>query len=312
MLENLRIPDGLGGLLYLAESMRNPPVLSPHRHVELELNLVARGEITYIVDGRRMTFGQRSLLWMFPAQEHQLVDRSPDASYYVAVFKPALIRDTCRGADYRALQESGVTGAPVPHCGLEASAFDLLCRLMDELLADGPDAAILNREAGFGVASDFTYRHADPDWLNAGLCHLLLLAWRLQRGRRGDRHEVELHPAVARAIQRLGQSGAPEDLALLARSCGVSPSYLSRMFRRQVGVTLTRYRNSVRLARFWQHHHRERGGGNLLESAYAAGFGSYAQFHRVFTVAYGAGPRECLQRSPSPELTGSGTPQVGA
>jgi AraC-like DNA-binding protein len=33
----------------------------------------------------------------------------------------------------------------------------------------------------------------------------------------------------------------------------------------------------------------------ITEAVYAAGFGSYAQFHRVFTAAYGRGPRECLQ-----------------
>jgi hypothetical protein len=43
--------------------MRNPPVIRAHHHAELELNLVARGEITYIVGGKRYTFGPRTLLW---------------------------------------------------------------------------------------------------------------------------------------------------------------------------------------------------------------------------------------------------------
>jgi AraC-like DNA-binding protein len=33
----------------------------------------------------------------------------------------------------------------------------------------------------------------------------------------------------------------------------------------------------------------------ITEAVYAAGFGSYAQFHRVFTQEYGRGPRECLR-----------------
>jgi hypothetical protein len=37
---------------------------------------------------------------MFPSQEHQLVDRSNDAQYYVAVFKPELINKSCRSASY--------------------------------------------------------------------------------------------------------------------------------------------------------------------------------------------------------------------
>ena len=298
MLEDLRIPGDCDGLLYLAESARNPPVLPPHRHAELEFNVVARGEITYIVDGRRMTFTQRSLLWMFPAQEHQLVDRSADARYYVAVFKPGMIRGACRGPDARPLRRRGQSGDPVLHCDLEPADLDLMCRLMDELMAGGPDPATLNREAGFGVASDFTYRHADPDWLNAGLRHLLLLSWRHQRGRHGSRREVELHPAVARAVELLRRTDAPDDFGELARRCGVSPSYLSRIFLRQVGVSLTRYRNSVRLARFWQVR-REGRSRTLLESAYAAGFGSYAQFFRVFTETYGTGPRESMHGPPA-------------
>jgi hypothetical protein len=34
---------------------------------------------------------------------------------------------------------------------------------MDELMIDGPDPDTLNREAGFGAASDFHYQHSDPD-----------------------------------------------------------------------------------------------------------------------------------------------------
>src|SRR5688572_17334003 len=90
MLENLKLSDRYDGFLFLAEAARNPPVLKPHHHLELELNVVRRGEITYVVGGQRYRFGQRSLLWMYPAQEHQMVDRTDDAEYYVAVFKPQL------------------------------------------------------------------------------------------------------------------------------------------------------------------------------------------------------------------------------
>jgi len=98
MLEDLKLGERYDGFLFLAEAARNPPVLGSHRHIELELNLVVEGTITYVVRGRRFTFGKRSLLWMFPAQEHQLVDRTGDAQYYVAVFKPELLRAACRGS----------------------------------------------------------------------------------------------------------------------------------------------------------------------------------------------------------------------
>ena len=66
------------------------------------------------------------------------------------------------------------------------------------------------------------------------------------------------------------------------------------MFTRQMGVSVSRYRNSVRLGRFLEYF-RSPEQKTITEAMYAAGFGSYAQFHRVFTQAYGRGPRECLQ-----------------
>jgi AraC-like DNA-binding protein len=62
---------------------------------------------------------------------------------------------------------------------------------------------------------------------------------------------------------------------------------------RQMGVSISRYRNSVRLGRFLQHF-RGPEKRTITEAVYEAGFGSYAQFHRVFTQVYGRGPRESL------------------
>lgn len=293
MLEDLKIPAIYDGFLFLAESVLNPPVLKPHHHVELELNLVARGEITYVVGERRYTFPQRSLLWMFPAQEHQLVNRTPDAAYYVAVFKPTMIRQACRETRYQALKRKRNPGDGVLSTKLDPETFDLVRNTMDALVVDGLDPDILNREAGFGVNSSFTYEHHDPDWLNAGLRHLLLQCWRQQQGRQGGHGDVALHPAVTKALERIGLGDDEEDLSFLAKRCGLSPSHLSRLFSQQVGVSLSHYRNSVRLGRFWHNYHRL-GKGSILASALEAGFGSYAQFYRVYKSAYGVGPRESM------------------
>lgn len=63
---------------------------------------------------------------------------------------------------------------------------------------------------------------------------------------------------------------------------------------REVGVALARYRNSIRLGRFWEIY-RGSADVSVLDAAFAAGFGSYAQFFRVYTEAYGKGPRETLR-----------------
>jgi AraC-like DNA-binding protein len=299
VLEKLKIGRAYDGFLFLAESTRNPPRLKSHHHLELELNLVVRGSITYVVRGRRFTFTPRTLLWLFPAQEHQLVDRSDDAQFYVAVFKPSLIARSCRTRSYEGLKHANRGQDGVLHTLLEAEAFDLIRKTMDSLMQGALDPDVLNREAGFGVGSDFSFRHGDPDGLNAGLHHLLLLCWRIQRTGKVSGDAVALHPGVRRALRLLSEGEWEKDLGQLARASGVSESYLSRVFRRQVGVPLNRYRNSLRLSRFWEHY-RQPEQKTLAEAVYAAGFGSYAQFYKVFTQAYGSGPRASLSPSRFP------------
>ncbi len=294
VLQDLKIDSEYDGFLFLAESARNPPSLRSHHHVELELNFVARGSITYVAEGKRFLFGPRSLLWMFPAQEHQLVDRTNDAQYYVAVFKPGLITRSCHGTAYKELGRKKFRGEGVLHTVLDLETSGFLRQMMDHVMEGSINPDILNREAGFGVGSDFRYRHCDPDGLNAGLHHLLLLCWRLQRTFATRERSVSLHPSIAKAILLLNDDSWTGSLGRLAKQCGLSEGHFSRLFARQVGVPLNRYRNSLRLARFWELHHK----GNkstIMESVYAAGFGSYAQFYKVFTEVYGNGPRECLR-----------------
>lgn len=294
MLQDLKLGPIYDGFLFLAESVRNPPSLKSHHHAELELNLVARGTITYITGGGRFSFGPRTLLWMFPAQEHQLVDRTNDAQYYVAVFKPELIARSCHGETYRGLKRKKAEGDRVLHTVLDPETFDFLRRLMERMMEGSLDPDILNREAGFGVGSDFRYRHGDPDGLNAGLHHLLLLCWRLQRSGGVQHRGISLHPSVSKGIEILSNDAWSGTLGQLARQCGLSEAHFSRIFARQAGVPLNRYRNSLRLARFWDCL-RKPAKPTIMEAVYAAGFGSYAQFYKVFTLAYGQGPRSCLK-----------------
>ena len=291
MLENLRLHARYDGFVFLAESARGAAWLATHHHVELELNLVVRGSLTYVTDGRRYTFSRGELLWLFPAQKHRVVDRSTDAQYYVAVFKPSMIRRSCHGPTYAGLRRKRVAGGGMLHTLIPPADFDLLRRLLDILVADGPDPDVLNREAGFGLSAKFRFMHRDPDGLNAGLRHLLLLCWRHQVAGARSASEVLLHPAVVRALDVLRRDPDAGTLAQLAARCGVSKAYLSRIFARQVGAPLARFRNSSRLDRFWESH-RKPPQKTLTEAAFAAGFGSYAQFYKVFRAAYGRGPRE--------------------
>lgn len=298
MLADLKLGKDYDGLLYLAEATRNLQRIQSHHHVELELNLVVRGTITYVMNGRRFTFSPRTLLWLFPQQEHQLVARSDDARFYVAAFKPSLIRRSCHIAAYQGLKRKPKEKDEILSTVLDPKAFDLVCRVMDSLMRGSLDSDVLNREAGFGPASNFRFEHHDPDALNAGMRYLLLLCWDYQHHGNSTRDAVALHPAVHRSLRLLSEDDTGQDLGALAKACGVSKSYLSRMFHRQIGVALNQYRNSLRLARFFEEY-RQPQKKTIAGAVYAAGFGSYAQFYKVFFQAYGRGPRECLAQDSS-------------
>ena len=293
MFENLKIKPLYEGFIFLAESRRNPPILRTHHHDELELNLVTQGSLSYIISGRVYTFHQGSLLWLFPKQVHQLVDRTPDASYYVAVFKPSLIRDACHGDQYRTLKRKSVKDGAVLRKTLSPESFLRLRHVMDSLMENSLDPDLLNREAGFGLNSAFQFDHGDPDMLNAGLRYLLIQCWRIYCSEQSMETPPPIHPCVRKALEILSIPSEEHDLGLLSKKCGASMSYLSRLFHRQMGVSLSRYRNSVRLHHFVSECQKKTS-KTLSQIAYESGFGSYAQFHKLFYESYQMGPREFL------------------
>jgi AraC-like DNA-binding protein len=70
----------------------------------------------------------------------------------------------------------------------------------------------------------------------------------------------------------------------------VSKSHLTRTFRRFADTSIVDYRNELRLGEFLNQINTR----PVLEAALGAGFGSYAQFHRVFRARFGKTPREYL------------------
>jgi AraC-like DNA-binding protein len=123
---------------------------------------------------------------------------------------------------------------------------------------------------------------------------------RLDRQSKGDENylvgDSALSPVISAIIGALagdpGLSGAE-----FAQSYPISLSQLVRLFKAQVGLSIVEYRNRLRLDRFWKSVIE--GECNLMKASKDAGFGSYAQFHRVFRKVYGDTPRVALRRRPS-------------
>ena len=99
-------------------------------------------------------------------------------------------------------------------------------------------------------------------------------------------------PALGKAL-RLLESDPSMTAERLGENLRLSASRVARLFKSELGISLVEYRNGLRLERFTRL--LDKGGGNLLEAALAAGFGSYAQFYRVFVAQRGTTPAGYLR-----------------
>ena len=236
-----------------------------HSHAALEMNLVVRGTGSILLDDRRYPLLPGHLVWLWPGQWHVPARWSADMLMWIIEWSP----------DYlgRLKKERG-RDVPRP-----ADPGVYACRRVD--------SGALQRLQGV-LAGAAAMERADT--FNGGLHFALLALWdEFMRAAPVAREEF-LHPKLERVLARLNDTTSEVTLAELARDVGVSPSYLSVLFRQQTGLTIPAYRNRLRLSAFFALY-REKPQIRMLELALEAGFGSYAQFYRVFTRAVGRTPR---------------------
>ena len=268
MTEDLGLRAGVDGRIGDHVAADGPP--RGHRHAELELNLVVRGTASYLLGERRYELTPRTLTWLFPGQDHVLVDESPDHELWWAVFRPGLVSRAATTPPSRPLLERDPVGQFSRR--LDARRAERLGALLGEL----GDAEV------------------DDALLNAGLSYLLLFAWRAFLESEELVAGVDVDPAVE-AVARWHADPEAGSLDALARTAGLSPSHLSRIFKAQTGVSITRFRNQRRLERFMAFYGHGRR-TTALAAALEAGFGSYAQFYRVLRTETGRSPTELRSR----------------
>lgn len=264
MEQDLGLPTNVDGRVvrHVASEQR----LRAHRHAELEVTLVVAGSASYLLGERRYQLMPGTLAWLLPGQDHVLVDESADHELWWAVFRPSLVERTATTPAARPLLEVDRGRQFSRRLTVQRA------RRLGQLFADVHAAETL-----------------DEALFSAGLSYLFLYAWHafLQSDEVVD--GVDVHPAVERVARLLCANPIDADLTSLARTAALSPSHLSRLFKAQMGVSITRFRNQQRLQRF-DILYADGQRSTAAAAALRAGFGSYAQFYRVFTTETGRRP----------------------
>jgi AraC-like DNA-binding protein len=268
MRQRLQLPAGLDGDLWYYRQQGRANAM--HHHEELEFNLVTQGQGLYLLANRKYQVRRGDLLWLFPAQEHVLIEQSPDFEMWIGVAKPKTVQRIATDTKAAILRQASPAG---DFCRrLAQSKFTRLETLITDVVATREQRGLFN----------------------AGLSHILLAAWD-HFAHAVDVPVQDVHPAVERAARHIRHQNTTLGLEQLARHAGLSAPRLSRLFKQQTGVSLVDFRNRQRVEKFLAIY----GTGqrlNMLDAALQAGFGSYPQFHRVFKRVAGCSPGEYRKR----------------
>lgn len=262
ILEKLALDESENGRVWFHRSRNTGTPF--HRHAELEVNLVASGHATYLVGNRQIRLARRGVLWLFPAQDHVLIEQSSDFSMWILVWKPEFLKVICRADDSQIL--------------LRQNPGEIFYRRIEA--ADSGEIETICRR---NIAQK-------GDGHSAGLSYLLFLLWEAFRSGTQSVVGGTVHPAVERAARLLRDQNPPPSVPVLARQVGLSPSRLSRLFGAQTGLCLTDFRAAQCLNRALRLC--DDPALSLSEIAARAGFGSYAQFHRIFRARTGQSPAQ--------------------
>jgi len=182
-----------------------------HFHAEPELNLIVRGSATFGIGQKVITASAGEIVAFPPAQDHVLLDSSPDLYLYAVGLDPS----------YSAYVLANESNHP-----------------FHVRLPDGELRPVLNCAADIVERSDVAQRGAEL-WQRV---HWL--------GRRANPRSGRATHVLTRKTLQLLCGGSDLPLTRLADNLRAQPAEVSRHFHRDMGVTLVRYRMRLKLLQF--------------------------------------------------------------
>ncbi|UFU01842.1 helix-turn-helix domain-containing protein [Ruania suaedae] len=266
-----------------------PAMLTLHRHDDLEINIVLRGELRYLYAGRPLVLREGQIAMFWATQPHGLVEDRAESDMagetcWVHVPFSTVLSWGLAEADMQRLMQAMplVTDEPALRDRLAAMVSTWLEEIGEEATAG---IALLEIQAAVrrilranpvvaGFSDGGTHRPEGPDGARprAG-------------GRAGEAgHALRMAQYVVDGFR--GEVSVGD----VARSVHLTPSHAMTVFRRAVGVTIGEYLTMCRVAE--AQRLLLTSAMSSTEIAEAAGFGSLSSYYAHVTRACGMTPRE--------------------
>lgn len=243
-----------------------------HRHREIELNLVLRGSLTYLIGGRRLTVaaGQLALLWA--AMPHRLVTCGPQTDvFWLTVPLGDVLRWNLPPSLVQAMLSGQAVHSEAPDT-TDQGRFEGWADLLSVQNSDESRRIVL-------LELEARLRRLALKWTGAALS---ALPKALPNVGAAD-HVERMAAFMAEQYRR------PLRVAEIAAAAGLHSHYATTLFRAALGVGLSEYLTQSRVA----HAQRLLLTTDLpvLDIMHEVGFRSTSRFHEAFVQACGVTPR---------------------
>jgi AraC family transcriptional regulator, melibiose operon regulatory protein len=253
---------------------------APHTHSQVELNLVTEGHMDYRFENGaplRVEAGRLILFW--GAKPHQVTGKA-ERTRFVCLYVPVSTLLTISISDE--MRAAIFAGGVIEAGRLFDADESSFSRWREELLGGDPRLeAVIRDELSARL------RRIDID----GWRTLIEPAKRSGLGRASPSGSVKVEE-MARYID--AHAHEEMDISTVARVVGLHPNYAMALFKKSLGLTVNQYLTRHRLDAAQDRLVTTE--NDVVDIAFACGFGSLSRFYEAFRARYGLSPAEFRRR----------------
>lgn len=246
-----------------------------HIHDTYEIYVFVSGNADYLVEGHIYTLREGSMLLMRNAETHKLLVNSGDEPYerYVLHLHPEVLLRNGFPSELLSVFTDRALGQRNLYTPSEfsiVSPLDCMKKMQEEMSRISPELAVESNLYALLSAASAAF-HRDP--------------YAHRQGKRSVAQEV---------IEYINENLTGElSLASVSESFHMSPSQISRLFRRVTGTSVYDYILSKRLLLAQAKIAR---GEGAVSASQQSGFWDYSSFYRLYKKRFGISPSEAYKQ----------------